>query len=67
MSGLKIKSLRKMKPENFIKLNELLRFYDGFDGLVENQYNTIQNRLGNTLENLNDLTNKPEYITAVSG
>lgn len=67
MSGLKIKSLRKMKPENFVKLNELLRFYDGFDGLVENQYNTIQNKLGNTLENLNDLTDKPEYITAVSG
>lgn len=63
---IKIISLKGMKSENFNKLNELLRFYDGFDKLVEYLYDSVQERLGNTLENFNKITKKPQYITVVS-
>ena len=45
-----------------IKLNEILRFYDGFDKLVEYTYNRLQEGLNGTLENLNNITKKPLYI-----
>jgi len=59
---LTIKSLKNMKSQNFIKLNEILRFYNGFDELVEYTYERLQMGLMNTLENYNDIMKKPQYV-----
>lgn len=61
MVKLIIKSLKNMKPENFSKLNEILRFYDGFDNLVDYLYTKLKLTLGN-LENVNTIMKKPLYI-----
>jgi len=48
--------------ENIAKFNELLRFFDGIDNLVETLYNRVQQGLGGTLENVNAIMNKPMYV-----
>ena len=62
MGEISIKSLKTMKATNWVRLNELLRFYDGFDNMVEYLYKQVNHGLGKTLKNYNDLTEKPQYI-----
>lgn len=50
------------KPENIIKFNEILRFFDGIDALVENLYDKLQKGLGGCLENANKIMRKPMYL-----
>ena len=62
---VKIKSIRHIKKENWNKLNQILRFYNGFDNLIEYTYSKLQKALQNTLENSNDIMNKPMYIIPI--
>jgi len=62
MGEISIKSLKSMKATNWVRLNELLRFFDGFDKMVEYLYKQVNNGLDKTLKNYNNFTGKPQYI-----